>query len=335
MVKVLDLFAGAGGWDVAARQLGHEVAGVENWGPAIATRTANDLPTLFHDVWAPFEDTELGQAARTGLFGFYPVLTRGMLIASPSCKPFSLAGPGHGRAAVGDLKLALAHYAETWTNLMLDPEQTLASAVMAAAQGLRRYTSALFMEPDVANVLVPLLYIDWLLPEYILLEQVPSVLPVWEAYVEQLTQRGYNVSTEVLDAAAYGVPQNRKRAVLMARRDGRAPGKPALVGQQTIEDALPGRRGWKLRSNYGTSGDKDNRGQRFSDQPSFTVTGKVNRNKWVWNGIFENVTPQEAAILQTFPPTFWFAGKVNEKCEQIGNAVPPLLAKRLLEAVTS
>lgn len=341
-MKILDLYAGAGGWDVAAQQLGHDVAGVEKWRPALETRIANGLPTLFDDVWEPFELNEEhpwrkdpGYAARKRLFDFWPTSTRGMLIASPSCKPFSVAGNGAGRKALADLRAAVAHYATAWRQLGQDPEQTLTSAILEAAEELRRYTAGCGMDPDVANVLVPLLYIDWLFPEYVLLEQVPSVLPVWEEYAEQLTERGYNVWTGIVEADQYGVPQSRRRAVLMARRDQRPVGGLMPTERQGIADVLPGREGWTLRSNYGTSGNKTNRGMRLHHQPAFTVTSKVNRNKWVLDGIMENVSPEEAAVLQTFPTTFDFTGTVNEQCEQIGNAVPPLLAKTLIQAVTS
>ncbi|WP_257643272.1 DNA cytosine methyltransferase, partial [Staphylococcus haemolyticus] len=45
------------------------------------------------------------------------------------------------------------------------------------------------------------------------------------------------------------------------------------------------------------------------------------------------ITPREAARIQSFPDTFKFLGKKTEICKQIGNAVPPLLSKKLGESI--
>ena len=42
------------------------------------------------------------------------------------------------------------------------------------------------------------------------------------------------------------------------------------------------------------------------------------------------ITPEEAARLQTFPLSFPFHGVKDKVFQQIGNAVPPLLAEALL-----
>ena len=43
------------------------------------------------------------------------------------------------------------------------------------------------------------------------------------------------------------------------------------------------------------------------------------------------ITVAEAATLQSYPPGFVFAGNKGKQGLQIGNAVPPLLAQRVLE----
>ena len=41
------------------------------------------------------------------------------------------------------------------------------------------------------------------------------------------------------------------------------------------------------------------------------------------------ITPRQAARIQSFPDSFIFYGKKTSICKQIGNAVPPLLAKAI------
>jgi len=45
------------------------------------------------------------------------------------------------------------------------------------------------------------------------------------------------------------------------------------------------------------------------------------------------LTPREAAALQSFPPTFEFVGSLASQWTQIGNAVPPMMAKKIGEAI--
>lgn len=55
-------------------------------------------------------------------------------------------------------------------------------------------------------------------PDVLTLENVPrlSHLPLWKEFVEALQALGYHVVWAVVDAADFGVPQNRKRIVLLA-----------------------------------------------------------------------------------------------------------------------
>ena len=55
-------------------------------------------------------------------------------------------------------------------------------------------------------------------PEWVALEQVPAVLPLWEVYASELRKRGYSAWCGLLNSADYGVPQTRIRAILIASR---------------------------------------------------------------------------------------------------------------------
>jgi DNA (cytosine-5)-methyltransferase 1 len=127
----------------------------------------------------------------------------------------------------------------------------------------------------------------------------------------------------------------------------------------SIAEAL----GWTdegfLRSQYSLGGDTSKRGERLLIEPASTLTSKSGSMKWVFDrpattvncdprisapgrhdpnesgsqqkgGI--RVTPAQAAILQSFPADFPWQGTKTKVFEQIGNAVPPGLARPVLEA---
>lgn len=226
----VDLFAGPGGWDQAARGMGLRVVGLELDDAACQTRKAADHPTQQCDI-AAVEPADYAGA-------------RG-LIASPPCQGFSRAGK---RAGIGDL--AHAH-----------------QAVADLADGRDTRTQLAELCADQRTVLVaePMRFAAALRPEWICLEQVPDVLPVWRQYAQVLRSWGYSVWCGVLNAADYGVPQTRKRAILIASRvrtvTAPAPTHTQHPAEGLFGDDLPG---WVSMA--------DALGWRATDRVSPTVT---------------------------------------------------------------
>jgi DNA (cytosine-5)-methyltransferase 1 len=68
------------------------------------------------------------------------------------------------------------------------------------------------------------------------------------------------------------------------------------------------------------------------DEPSLTITGAAIRE---FIHPIENrcLTIRECARIQTFPDDFIFFGSNGDKIQQIGNAIPPLLAKTFAEHI--
>lgn len=314
----VDLFAGPGGLDVAATWLGLEVYGLEWDGDACLTRGVAGFNSVEHDV------RDFGPSD-------FPSATT--LTGGPPCQTFTVAGNGAGRRALdtvlgfiermavgGDVRAELRDLDDERTGLVLEP---LRWALKAAEIG-RPYRR-------------------------IVLEQVPAVLPVWDAMAEVLRRKyGYCAVTKVLHTEMFGVPQTRRRAVLIACLD--APhGMPKATHRiyrksglrvednwrlpiwKTMSDALPHRDApFEVISNYGTGGNPKLRGVRRADQPSATVTGKISRNKVVTNGATDRFADWEAGRLQSFPIDYpWSGGAV---AQQIGNAVPPIFGLHILAA---
>lgn len=183
------------------------------------------------------------------------------LIASPPCQAFSAAGNGHGR----------------------DHLERLLDAIDRG-----EWTARPHRDPNVWLVLEVGRWAEALQPEWIACEQVPAVLPIWERYAAVLAASGYSSWSGILNAADYGVPQTRRRAVLIASRTHRVDRPPPTHDEHgpplepwvTMADALGWpdqyRVGFPRLDDVGTSGDGyRERDWRSADQPSFTLTEKA------------------------------------------------------------
>lgn len=229
------------------------------------------------------------------------------LTASPPCQSFSVAGHGSGRLAM--------------------------DRVTSAVRGR---TPAL--DPLTRLTIEPLRWIRHLRPEWVCMEQVPPVLPVWAAYAERLETLGYHTVAAVLDAADYGVPQSRRRAVLIASRLGRV-ALPEPTGRVSIGAALGLTDDRQMRSNYsghspgGRTAAERGRTMRSLREPSVTITRRA--PQWEHpDGRRVALTPAECGVLQGFPLTYPWSGTISAQRLQVGNAVPPPLARALIRVAS-
>ncbi|MFZ1693057.1 MAG: DNA cytosine methyltransferase [Flavobacteriales bacterium] len=69
-----------------------------------------------------------------------------------------------------------------------------------------------------------------------------------------------------------------------------------------------------------------------ADEPSLTITGAATR-EFIHPTEDRTLTLREAARAQTFPDDFTFVGNQSDRIQQIGNAIPPLLARVFAEHI--
>ena len=68
------------------------------------------------------------------------------------------------------------------------------------------------------------------------------------------------------------------------------------------------------------------------DEPCGTVVN-VRKSMWIHPVLDRAISIREAARLQTFPDSFIFEGTKDAQYQQVGNAVPPLLAKLIAQSL--
>ena len=204
----VDLFGGPGGWDVAAEALGLHPLGIEWDAAACATRKAAGHDTIQADV-AAFDIAQLGAAVRG-------------LIGSPPCTTFSAAGDQAGNAV---MKLLAALIRDLFAgNDTRDTHRALMAETLTGSEwgndvaAEKRAAKIRKAVTSAALVAEPARFIHACHPEWVALEQVPAVLPLWQVYAAELRKMGYSTWCGKLNAADYGVPQTRERAILIASR---------------------------------------------------------------------------------------------------------------------
>lgn len=346
--KVLDLFCGCGGISEGYALAGFDIAGGIDFNEhATITFQHNFNKAKVHNIdITNFPDSQIEEE-----YGDVDVIVGG-----PPCQGFSSAN--------------------RWQKEMEDPRNKLFFEYIRFVKKIR--------------------------PKIIMIENVRGLLTRDNGYAierikEILGAEEYNITYQVLDASEYGVPQNRKRAIIVGIRKGYKDikfdfNKIKKQEKTTVEDAIgelycfeqcsdgvkqiltpadtPLRKFFRTKDN--TILDQDivypaqrvqerikhvpqggnwqnvplelwpsNRQNRHSSAykrldpktQSCTIdTGNAHSN--YFHPLFHRIpTIRESARLQSFPDSFEFLGPRGSKYRQVGNAVPPLLAKAIADII--
>jgi len=302
-MNTLDLCVGAGGLSLGLEQAGHRViAGVDVWEDALDTYRHNhasvglnaDLHTAYPEE-LPLSKNQVD-----------------MVSGGPPCKGFSLSG-------------------ERDTN------------------DNRNRLVARFLD-----------YVEYFEPEQVIMENVVGILsmdtgegePVTEYVHRRFEKMGYESHHKKLSSNDYGVYQSRERVFFRASKDG----QPVFPTPTTPTQSMPVREVFKTNFSDSPNHDLTNHQQStidkmaalnyeesvydygeawkrlHPDKPSITI--KENHGAPFVHPFEDRVgTPRECAAIQSFPNDYEFLGSKSSVLKQIGNAVPPLMAKAVGESI--
>ncbi len=310
LLPVLDLFAGAGGLSMGLVEAGFDaVAAVEANADACATYRARH-------PGAKLYEQDVATVDFATMKGHVAVVAGG-----PPCQPFSVGGK---RLAAGD------------------PRDGVPQFVRAVSE----IRPPAFLMENVAGLATRSAYLA--------------------GVVGELAALGYTVDWRVIEAAGFAVPQLRRRLFVVGTKGGgfcfpAAQGPPVPAGSVVDPDHPLGQPNTSLVT-YARNpslrpgpyhGHLWNGGGRPIDlrRPAPTMLASMGGNKTPWVDTLgvvptyhahllaggparhgrvpgaRRITVEEAALLQGFPAGTTFCGPRSSQYRQVGNAVPPPLAR--------
>lgn len=315
----ISLFAGGGGMTLGIEQAGFETLFATDVEPSAGKTFAHNFPNV------PFVVGDIRRIPRTQLEDVIAGRQIDLVAGGPPCQGFS---------TLGDQNPADPRNGLFWCFLRI---------------------------------------VKWLNPSCFLMENVNYLRTQYGGRYEHeiigaFEQIGYRVWVTTLNSADFGAPQIRKRVFFFGTRlDGAFEWPQPTHGTKwqpfiTVAEALAGieesaanhihlrhservvarykliPEGGRMpppaelpeeirRKNFGNTYKRLHR-----DRPSLTLVPGNNAFP-VHPTEHRSLSPREAARIQTFPDDYTFFGNRAEQCRLVGNAVPPLLAEKIGEAI--
>lgn len=330
MYRVMDLFAGAGGFSLGMTMANFEIASAVEFDKEAASTFRANHPQ--QGIW--LNDYDIARVPNIML-----AFTRGIdvVVGGPPCQPFSEAGLQSPADKRKDLFL---EYVRILKAVDAQPHYKRPSAfIFENVEGLSKTRGG----ADLAIIQTA------------------------------LAECGYHISTRILDTSNYGLPQRRRRLIIVGSRypGFEFPEPVPMENRRTLRDAIgdlpeptedgvvqvdgrvvtghtkinhsdqliqlisqipEGGRLYDLDIEGAPRAFRGSYARLNWDRPSQTITGsfsKPSSARCIHPTQHRGLTVREAARLQGFPDDFQFHGGVGAVRMQIGNAVPPPFAFHL------
>lgn len=338
MLTAIDLFSGCGGLSLGFAEAGYDILMAIDKDPAACETYKHNLKSVPHVLLIDLFDHAPEEILQTTGVDKNAI---SVVIGGPPCQGFSVAGKRD--------------------------------------------------EGDVRNTLVGV-FLNWverISPRAFLLENVPGIATMYEgkigkAILEHTAELGYTPDVKILNAAEYGVPQFRRRAIFIGVK-GTHPKFPEpthksnsnrdfldsqKLATPTVSEVItdlprlragesypdipnhesrkhgplqvhkmsyikPGQNWKSLPAAYRGEKDYPSHGYHrlIPDRPSRILPANASSTSILHPWDDRQITVREFARLQSFPDWFVFQGPKATRYRQVGDAVPPLLARRLGEAL--
>lgn len=251
-----------------------------------------------------------------------------LLAGAPPCQPFSTA----------------AQWTRAGKRGMQDPR---ASTLEAFLRLIEKFEPKLFIIENVPGFVSP----------------QSGALKFLELRIKKLNERlesKYTLSHKIVDSVDYGVPQRRKRAIVIGSRIGEYGWpEPESGPMRTAWDALhdvhpletpvaggkwadllptiPEGSNYQWHTSIGGGAEIFGHRTKFwsfllklaKDKPAWTISAQPGPGTGPFHWDNRPLSPLEAMRLQTFPKQWKLVGSTREQIRLIGNATPPLLAEKL------
>ena len=339
---VLELFAGCGGMSEGFRMAGLDVVcASDSWDVAAETYKRNHPATQF--VLGDIRDKEV----KARIVDAFKDRECDILAGGFPCVSFSMSGKRDSEDPRG-------HLFEDFLDMvrLLQPKIVVGENVVGIKSAIHPREPYWDTNAPWLKDVEPGSY------EASFLDAVVNEAVAWKIK-RSLGEIGYNADYQTLNAADFGAPQARKRVIFIAIRNDlpfeedfpEPTHGSGLIPYMTVRDAIgdladhPEDKEWshvfavhktsyreRIRNTpIGASVNPNYRDAWYRqppDKPARTV--KANNG-----GVFihyerdRTMTPRELLRLQSFPDDYQFSGCKGDILKQIGNAVPPLLAKAI------